>query len=585
MTESKIHLLSEEVIGKISAGEVVERPASVVKELVENAIDAGAGSIRIEIRDAGRSMIRVADNGEGMTGEDAKLACMRHATSKIKDITDIEHARTLGFRGEALASIAAVARLEITSYDGIGDSAVYLYLEGGQIRKIRPAPRAKGTTVEVRGLFYNVPARRKFLKKESTELAAIVETVGRFVVSNPDIEFRLNQGTRDLLHVTGDMDLLARVRSALGGDVADHMVEVAFSSGGYAVSGYAGRPASTRKDTGAQMFFVNKRFVRSRLLSHSVQDAYRSLLERGRYPSAVLFLSIDPSEMDVNVHPTKLLVKFDDEKIVRKTVVEAVKNAFEGIKPTFIPEKVAARTPVTEKQLPEMPVSPREQAVQDEFIYDIPAKKPEEHGVREETSADLPLAGTVPAAGKRLFQIGNCYIVRINGDKITVTDQHAAHERILYEYFSEAAENRSRDVQNLLFPARLDLSAGESVVMEKLIDKFRLLGFQIDLFGENSYAVQAVPAVLKDGDIKAVVYDVLSDLVSRDLDRIDPLEELIKLTSCRAAIKAGDRLNEQEMEVLLARLDNCDLPFTCPHGRPTSFDITVRELEKRFRRT
>ncbi len=571
MTKSKIHVLSDQVIGKISAGEVVERPASAVKELVENSIDAGADSIRIDIQDAGQSLIRVADNGEGMSDEDVKSACMRHATSKIEDIKDLEDITTMGFRGEALASIAAVSQMEITTYDGSADSAVYLYLEGGEIRKASPAARVRGTTIEVRNLFYNVPARRKFLKREATELAAIMETAGRLILSNPHIEFKLSRGGRDLLYAAREMGILERIRLVMGGDVADHMLEVAAPDGKYRISGYVSRPSNTRKDKGAQMFFVNNRFVRSRLLSGSIQDAYTSLLERGRYPSCVLSLSLAPSGLDVNVHPTKLLVKFDDEKEVRKAVREAVKARFDEIKQGPAMDETSGPADAQEESR-KRAVLVEDREVQSEFAYHIPEKTGKAEG-----------AGVVHARGD-LFQIDGCYIVRIRENMVTITDQHAAHERILYEYFSKAVENRNVLAQNLLFPVRLDLSAGEAVLMDKLIDKFGLLGFQIDLFGRDSYVVQAAPPVLKDSDIKTVVYDVLSDLASHDLARIDPVEELVKLTSCRAAIKAGDRLNQREMEILLADLDQCDLPFTCPHGRPTSFDITVEEMEKRFRR-
>jgi len=579
MAENKVHLLKDDVIGKISAGEVVERPASVVKELIENAIDAASNRIHIDIGDAGRSLIRVADNGEGMNAEDAELACLRHATSKLTDMNDLEKLLTLGFRGEALASIAAVSHLEITTSSEKGREAAYLYLEGARVCAKRPAARERGTTIAVKNLFYNVPARKKFLKKESTELAMIMDVVGYFVVSYPEIEFKLQHDGRELLHAPVNMRLPERIRLILGGDVAAGMMEVDFSSHGYKISGHISVPASTRKDKRSQMFFVNKRYVRSKILSDSLQDAYKSLLEKGRYPSCVLFLEANPAEIDVNIHPTKLLVKFDNEPALKGSISEGLRGMFDRYKnfstvsmPQSDPEKKSF-----------VPISIEGTEVQTEFKYDTAPIAP---GTYQTLSSGIKAYAPEGVSGRRcnMFQVGDCYIVKVEKNEIMVTDQHAAHERILYEYFSRSARERSGSVQNLLFPARIDLSYSDSILMNKLTDNFKTLGFDIEHFGENSYIIQAVPAILKDRDIKNVVMDVLSDLSSHNLDKIDPVEEMIKYASCRGAIKAGDRLSDEEMMTLLNRLAECELPFTCPHGRPTSITITVDEFEKRFRR-
>ncbi len=588
MSDAKIHVLRDDVVGKIAAGEVVERPASVVKELVENSIDAGADSIEIEVQSAGQALIRVADNGEGMSQDDAKAACLRHSTSKIRDITDLDRLNTLGFRGEALSSIAAVSQMDLTSRTGTEEAGIYVYLESGEILKMRPAGRSKGTTVEVRNLFYNVPARRKFLKRESTELAEIANIVSRFIVSYPSIEFKLTHGDRMLMHAAKNMTGIERIRSVFGADVADHMTEFSSSSGKYGASGFMSRPSATRKDKRAQMFFVNGRFVRNKHLSDAVYEAYRSLLERHRHPAVILFLNVDPSEVDVNVHPTKLLVKFDDEPAMKAAVTGAIRDSFGEIEATPSGAMAAVVPPAMveeeEGESPGREVIPETTGVQTEFGYAIDKKVPSAE--RSVANAWLSLSEMASPEAKRedIYQIGGCYIVRIGEEKITVTDQHAAHERVLFEYFSKAAGESSVEAQNLLFPARLDLSAGESLVMEKVIDKFAGLGFQIEPFGERSYVVQAIPAMLRYSDIKKVVYDILVDLSSCDLNKADINEELIKLTSCRAAIKAGDPLNREEMVSLLEQLKKCSLPFTCPHGRPTTLDITVDELEKRFRR-
>ncbi len=573
-----INILSDAVIGKISAGEVVERPASVVKELVENAIDAGSKSIEIELSAAGQELIRVADDGSGMTPEDAKMACGRYATSKLRSIDDLEKITTLGFRGEALSSIAAVSQTEVTTRTAAAGSGVYVYLEGGQMLKTRPAARTTGTTVEIRNLFYNVPARRKFLKRESTELAAVVDVVGKFIIGHPDIEFRLTQDGRRLLDGAKNADMKERIRLVLGGDVSDHMVEITHSFEGYEISGYVSSPSHTRKDRRGQMFFVNKRFFRSNLINDAVYGAYRSLLERGRYPAAVLFLKVSPSAVDVNVHPTKLQVKFDDDKTVKNLVVGAIKNKFSEIRRT-VPEVFPCGPEDGTSAAPDS-VFEENDEVQSEFGYNLRKGPFQTKGIasfsRDEDRFLSESSG--------LFQIGACYIVQLAPDGIMITDQHAAHERVLYEFFTRATEENPPETQNLLFPARIDLSAGEAVIMEKVIGDFKNLGFHIEPFGGKTFIAQAVPAILKDRDITTVIHDILTDLASRDLARMNLSEELVKMTSCRAAIKSGDAMEKEEMISLLDQLSRCSLPFTCPHGRPTTTKVTIEELEKRFRR-
>ena len=585
MDDKKIRVLNEDVIGKISAGEVVERPASVIKELVENSIDAGAGSVDIDVEAAGQTLIRIADNGSGMCPEDAKTACLRHATSKICDISDLDRLNTFGFRGEALASIAAVSRMEMITSSGHDGAGVCLELESGVIRRTRPAGRDRGTTIEVRNLFYNVPARKKFLKKEATELAEIVNVAGRFIVSYPEVEFKLNHGGRTLLHATSGMGTSERIRLVLGGDVADQMIAVSLTAGKHAITGFVSRPSMTQKDRSTQLFFVNRRYVRSRMLGDALDTAYRSLLERGRYPAAVLFVDIPPSEVDVNVHPTKLLVKFDDEKVVRTAIVEAVSCKFNDLKGVMASEasvRGCASDPSnvvlasTDAQMTEAP------EVQAQFSYEIknsafPRTKAESYWPQ----AKMSLSGR---GSCDVFQVGGCFIVRLSSDGIEITDQHAAHERVFYEYFAKTTGGTVPEVQNLLFPVRIDLSAGEAVIMSKVTDVLKSLGFHVDFFGDRSYLVQAVPAVLKDRDIKTVILDALADLGEKDLGKIDIIDEMVKIMSCRAAVKAGDKLTTEEMTSILDSLYRCELPFTCPHGRPTVIELKVPELEKMFRR-
>ncbi|MFH1878335.1 MAG: DNA mismatch repair endonuclease MutL [Candidatus Omnitrophota bacterium] len=585
MEISKINLLTEDVIGKISAGEVVERPASAVKELIDNSIDAGADSIEVEIQSSGQQLIRVADNGEGMALEDAKRAFLRHATSKISQIEDLEKIKTLGFRGEALASIAAVSRVDITTSTGTVNGGVYLYLESGEILKTRPAGRSRGTTIEVRNLFFNVPARLKFLKKESTELSEIVAVVGRFIISNPHIEFKLSHSGRCLLHAPLELNAVERIRLVMGGDFTDHMAEVDADSDDYALNGFVSHPAYTKRDKRGQVFFINGRYVRNKVLSEAVYLAYKSLLERGRYPSAVLFLTVPSSAIDVNVHPAKLEVKFTEENKIKEIVRRAVKEKFREIK-TFI-DNPAAETAMPEVN--DIGASPAPDRffetiadVQEVFTYDFPEGDAQQK-TKEQVSC-LPSENVYSGSGDKLFQISNCYIVKIMEDAVRVIDQHAAHERVLYESFSRMIRTKDVESQNMLFPVRLDLSAHESVLMEQVTEDFRRIGFNIEPFGERSFVIQSVPGILKEKDTRKIVCDVLSDLSSRDHDKNDLFDEFLKLTACRAAIKSGEALNDTEMSTLIGQLNSCELPFTCPHGRPTMIDIKLNELEKRFRR-
>jgi len=578
----KINILTDEVVGKISAGEVVERPASAVKELVENSIDSGAGSVEIEVGGSGRMLIRVADNGEGMSPEDAAVACRRHTTSKISDIEDLDDIATLGFRGEALSSISAVSKMDLVTRSVSAEHGVHIYTEGGETRQTRPAGRARGTTVEVRDLFFNVPARRKFLKSDRTELTEIVNVIGRFIISYPNIEFKLTHGGKCLLHATDGMSEVDRIELVLGANVSGDMVEISGQDGKYDIRGYASRPAATRKDRRGQMFFVNGRYVRSKLLGDAVYVAYRSLLERGRYPSCVLFLSVPSRDVDVNVHPTKLEVKFREDRAVKDSVIHSIKNAFDRLKQEdsiAMPEEegIAIGISVSESHSGDKEEGPTvfvEAEKQGEFTYDLSTDIP----VKEEPVASAAVTGPI-------FQTGGCYIVMRTDEGFAVIDQHAAHERILYELFSKASDESPVEVQNLLFPVRMDLSAEESVIMERAMPAFRSIGFHIEPFGVRSFAIQAVPAVIKDRDVRTVVGDVLADLVSGDgAAKPDLLDEVVKLAACRAAIKAGDTLSREEMVSLHGQLMGCDLPFTCPHGRPTMFDMNANDLEKRFRR-
>ena len=588
--DSKINILNEEVVGKIAAGEVIERPASVVKELIENSIDAGSNSIEIEMEDAGQVLIRIADNGSGMILEDAMISCNRHTTSKLKDADDLYNINTLGFRGEALSSISAISHMDITTYSGKEKTGVYLYLESGEVLKTRPAGRTCGTTIEIRNLFYNVPARKKFLKKESMELSETVNVVGKFILSYPDIEFKLNHEGKDLLYASKDMDMIERIKIVLGGDIADNMIAVEKSiSGSYSVGGYISKPASTRKDRRYQIFFVNGRYVKNKVLSNVIYNSYRSMLERGRFPSVVMFLDVPPEELDVNVHPTKLEIKFENEKKVKETVLMAIRDRFSNIKSDELigygqSLRTASGVELDQKNNEnDSNITLVAPEVQNEFTYDkTPVLSKNNNSSKPLFSREI---GEQPnESDVNIFQIALCYIVYVKEESVTIYDQHAVHERILYELFSKVSDGNTPEIQNLLFPIRLDLTADETIIMQRIFENFKCLGFDIEPFGEKSFVVQAVPAILKDRNIKKVIYDILLDIKTHNVDKASMVDELLKLTSCHAAIKSGDKLEKDEMRFLIEQLNKCDRPFTCPHGRPTVIDLSVNDLEKKFRR-
>lgn len=578
---SGIKVLSDEVVGKISAGEVIERPASVVKELLENALDAGAKSISVHIESSGKSLIRVADDGVGMSMEDLLLACSRHATSKLSEVDDLDNIRTLGFRGEALSSIAAVSQMDLSSSDSNAGEGAYIYVESGQVLRKRPVGRSRGTTVEVRNLFYNVPARKKFLSKDATELSEIVRIVGRYVLAATNVGFKLSHGKRTLLQASQNMPIKERIELVLGKTVASQLDELPpYQKEKVRIEGFFSQPGKTSKDKKGQVFFLNRRYVRSRTLERAVYSAYKSLLEKARHPACVLFIEVPPDSVDVNVHPTKLQIKFKDEGLIRNLLQEALRSSFDAVKGESTSGSHFRLISAAKGGEPERLVFDESRQEQGSFTYEYDRSPNTSSGGNRPPAQEDRAGASIPA----LYQIGDCYIASVLEEKVVITDQHAAHERVFFEIFSKAREGRSVETQNLLFPVRIELAPEECLAAKKLTDSLTRLGFLIEEFGERSFVVQAVPAVLKKSDIEGLVRDIISDITVYDLEKIDIMDELVKIASCRAAVKSGDRLSRSEMLSLLEELSRCELPFTCPHGRPVTIELTVDDLEKMFRR-
>ena len=541
MVENRIKVLPDELINKIAAGEVVERPASVVKELVENAIDAGASQIIIEVDEAGKKLIRVADNGRGLTEAEIKLALQRHATSKLAEYEDLFNLHTLGFRGEALPSIASVSKM-----------------------KIERNPAGRGLTVTVKDLFHNTPARKKFLKANSTELGHCGQVAAKYALAYPGIAFRFTSDGKPLLTTGGTGKLADAILSVYGADLLKGLVEVSGEFNGGRVTGFVSRPTLTRIDKNYEDFFVNGRFIKNFLLNRALEEAYRTLIPHGRYPVAVLFINIDPQQVDVNIHPAKREVKFVRNQLVMDGVRKAVRGALgdqeiRGAESEY--QEIRRSDGVWQPAMADVlfPV--------DNSSFPVSEVMP---------SHDLPLSP--------LGQVNNMYIVATGEEGLTLIDQHAAHERILYDLLSRRSTVVSR--QSLLVPETIEVPVPEAAVLKDNLEQLNALGFEIEEFGGNSFLIRSVPTLSGKAEPKQLLQDIIADLaVTGKSSQIEVRQETVrKLVACHSAIKAGDKLTPQEMIQLIRDLLSTANPLTCPHGRPTMVRISPEELAKRFGR-
>lgn len=550
MVERRIKILSEDLINKIAAGEVVERPASVAKELIENAIDAGATRIKVEVQSAGRKLIRVSDNGCGMSTEEIALALERHTTSKISKLEDLFNIQTLGFRGEALPSIASVSRT-----------------------KIDPNPSGAGVTVTVKDLFWNTPARKKFLKSPATEMGHIGDIVSKYAMAKPEIAFELISDGKPLLSSPGTGNLKDAVLAVYGVDLIRELVEFS-SDGAIQVSGLVSRPTLTRIDKSYENFYVNGRFVRNFLLNRALEEAYRTLIPNNRYPVGIVFIRIDPKQIDVNVHPTKREIKFVRTQEVMDAVRDAVAGGLAQVSPEYQrisgPEGEYQNISISEEQgwKPEMA----------DVLFSVSGQASPVRGqeLEFEVSAVQPLFP--------VYQLKQTYIVATDGEELALIDQHAAHERILYDRLGKNPDAQGR--QALLLPETIELSPKESAALQENLAYLAGLGFDLAEFGNNSFILRAVPAVATRAAAKQMLADILAELQSlgRSAQLEIKQESIRKLIACHSAVKAGDALTAQEMNQLIKDLYSTENPLTCPHGRPTMVRISQEELKKRFAR-
>jgi len=553
-----IRVLATEVVSKIAAGEVIERPASVVKELIENSLDAGATQITVEARGGGVEMMKVTDNGAGIPSSELELAFHRYATSKIGNLEDLEKISSLGFRGEALPSIAAVAEVEIstqTSSDPIGS---YMCLKKGEVVRRESRARSQGTTLIVHRLFRYFPARLKFLKSPNTENSHIAHLVSQYALAFPEVRFSLVLDERQSLRTTGNGDLRDVVSEIYGPEVAQRMLKVEQADGLAKVSGLTSPPSLARSNRNYLSFFVNRRWVHSPLLTRATEEAYRGLLMDGQHPVAVINISLPAQELDVNIHPTKAQIKFCHEQTVFGGVQKAI-------------GEVLDRTPIASSKPVPFAVSSGQWQSPRMIMDNEPT-----FVVSQLPTLELPVL-------RILGQLANTYIIAEGPDGLYLIDQHAAHERILYDQISAQWAQKKIEVQGLLQPITIDLSPREEETMKASKESLTEFGFTIDHFGNRSYLIRAVPAPVARTNIVEIISALLDSLASRE--SLNPWEERIAQSlACHGAIRAGQQLSHEEMRELIKALEQTKQPRACPHGRPTMIHLSGRQLEKEFGR-
>ncbi|KPL76106.1 hypothetical protein ADN00_12255 [Ornatilinea apprima] len=589
-----IHILPDEVASQIAAGEVVERPASVVKELFENALDAGAGQIDIHIEQSGKRLIEISDDGAGIPAEELSLAVMRHATSKMRSADDLFAIQTLGFRGEALASVASVSRFSLTSRPASQAVGAVLKVDGGKGAKMEPVGAPVGTVVRVEDLFYNVPARLKFLKQDATERNAINALVTRYAIAYPSTRVRLTHDSQLVLQTSGKGDRREVLANLYGVELAKNMLEVTFQEDGMCLSGFISPVAVTRSNRKEITFFVNGRWVQDAALSRALLNGYQNLIMVGRYPLAMLFLDVPPEEVDVNVHPAKAEVRFRSSDKVFGTVQRAVRRGLLAYSP--VPNlsiggwggERAAAFPARSNQAAldwnqvGMEEEPVEEGSSDSTgvspaLFQAGPSAPESGPQPRLPAANMPILRLVG-------QVGATYLVAEGPDGLYLIDQHAAHERVLFEKLMQRRAG-GLAAQRLLEAETIQLSPAQAGLMESQLDLLQQLGFEIEPFGPNLFRVSAIPALLAGSDVQSAVRVVVEDFEEDETPLQAEVEAKLVARICkRSAVKGGQTLSTAEQQTLLRDLEACANPRTCPHGRPTMIHLSVDLLEKQFGR-
>jgi DNA mismatch repair protein MutL len=646
---SIIHILPEAVANKIAAGEVVERPASVVKELLENSLDAGAGRVEITVEGGGKRLIRIVDDGQGMTHDDALLAFERHATSKIRTAEDLFEISTLGFRGEALPSIAAVSRLLLETRHASENAGTRVEIAGGKLRDVKEVAWPQGTSIEVRDLFFNTPARRKFLKSESTELGHIATLVTHYALAHPEKNFRLASLTNEILNVAPVASHRERLYQVMGGQTLEQLLEIApverrvlgpaLAEAGEAepfenaplvrVQGFVSRPDVQKLNRNNIYFFVNRRLVRDRLILHAITEAYRNILPSNVFPVALIFLELPPAEVDVNVHPSKIEVRFRHGSFMHDLVRDSIRQTLLSTRPVAAfpmsrsapPAGLAVEAADVADKMAEEPPLMRGAAAPPEpgrpwprpggRGFELFSPRPEPRAQRLPLDAALaPYAPVAPSAGpafdlpgagaaaslaprelpvdlEPLGQVQESFIVATNSEGLWIVDQHAAHERVLFDRHVRLRQERKVEAQRLLMPIILELKPEQQVTYQTIADELVANGFEVDPFGQRTVAIKTAPAEISADEVEKLMLEILDDVNQEGPSvSLDVLRGRIAASiSCHAAVKVNMALERSKMEWLLQALGRTDCPMTCPHGRPTVLRYGMKELMKAFRRT
>lgn len=616
---SRIRVLPDELSNQIAAGEVVERPASVVKELVENSIDAGARKIIIEVEKGGKDLIRVDDDGMGMSWEDAELAFCRHATSKISIQDDLERIHTFGFRGEALPSIGSVAKVRLTSSMDENLGGKLVAVEAGKLQQTRQIGRPRGTVVEVRHLFFNTPARRKFLKGDSTEFSHIAQGVTQQALARPDIHFSLMHNGRSIINTAPTEQLLYRIAELFGSELAGELVQVNTESGDYQLNGFVSNPVYTRSNRTNQYVYVNGRLVRDKVIQHATQLGYSHLLPKGQHPVIFLFLQMDPALVDVNVHPSKAEVRFAFQSEVHRFVSQSLRSALSESEklPLEAPQKKEEEGGPTESILSNKASLNSENLfssasveygkrpdtlipfAREKFgdmqkslsaLYGGLGSTPSGEGKQGLGSANVfdqqgtPISELMYSEFEAIGQLENSFIIMQGKRGILLVDQHIAHERVLYERFRESAKNKKVDVQNLLFPESMEFSPGEAQILGSQLELLKGLGLELEPFGENGFLLRSVPAILKNEDYSQVIREILELADGPETALQKKYDEVLIMMACKSAIKINHPMDFDQMRKLISDLEQTEMPYTCPHGRPISLLFEMDDILKRFLR-
>jgi DNA mismatch repair protein MutL len=616
-----INLLPENIANQIAAGEVIQRPASAVKELLENAVDAAATEIKLYVNDAGKALVQVIDNGKGMSETDARMSFERHATSKIKNIDDLFHIKTMGFRGEALASIAGVAQVELKTKKAGESVGTYIEIENSVVKSQQPVATSEGTNISMKNLFFNVPARRNFLKSNASELRQIVDEFIRVAMAFPSLFFSLTSNGQEVFHLEKG-SLKQRVIQILGNNYSSKIVSVKEETDYMNIYGFVGKPETAKKTRGDQYFFVNNRFIKSAYLNHAVMNAFSEMIPKDSFPMYTLFIDIDPSRLDINVHPTKQEIKFEDEKIIYAFVQSAVKHALaqysvtptldfeldasiqqsEAVSKPFTTEKEFSATGTslfntfTKKNQAHFIDSKSDLGTWDDNLLkqnnlENSSNKDLERPIAEETFYSSAFKNPVQAnvdkkpTSDYFTQIHKSFIVAENENGFIVIHQQNAHERILYERFTEAMKGKPIAIQRILFPTAIELAAPDAVLLNELLSDLNILGYQVEPFGNNSFVIQGSPADVPNGNEKDSLEKILEQYKHFNMDMsFSRREKLLRSMAWQQSIKAGTYLSEKEMKSLVEDLFNCTINNTTPTGKPVFLEFKKDELNKMFGR-